>query len=75
VRAFIVERYGRYVLLKPPFAADTALLWIGPVILLIVAAGLSFLYVRKLNRTPPAAAALSESDEEKVRRILDENPR
>lgn len=75
VRAFIVDRYGRYVLLKPPFAADTALLWLGPIILLIVAAGLSFLYVRKLNRTTPTTAPLSAGDEEKVKRILDEAPR
>lgn len=76
VRAYIVERYGRYVLLKPPFSADTALLWLGPVLLLLIAAGLSFLYVRKLNRaTPSSVAPLSAGDEEKVKRILDEAPR
>lgn len=75
VRAFIVDRYGRYVLLKPPFAADTALLWLGPVILLLMAAALSFFYVRKLNRNPASGAPLSASDEEKVKRILDEAQR
>lgn len=73
VRAFIVDRYGRYVLLKPPFAADTALLWLGPAILLIIAAGLSFFYVRKLNRGGPAVEPLSAGDEERVKRILDES--
>jgi cytochrome c-type biogenesis protein CcmH len=75
VRAYIVERYGRYVLLKPPFAADTALLWLGPVILLLIAGALSFLYVRGLNRAAPTGAPLSASDEEKVKRILDEAPK
>ena len=34
--AFIVNRYGDYVLFKPPFEAETLLLWLGP---LLVAAG------------------------------------
>src|SRR5471030_1562622 len=34
---FIVKRYGNYVLLKPPFDAETLLLWLGP--LLFLAAG------------------------------------
>ena len=28
--AFLVNRYGDYVLLKPPFEAETLLLWLGP---------------------------------------------
>jgi cytochrome c-type biogenesis protein CcmH len=35
--AFIANRYGDYVLLKPPFDAETLLLWLGP--LLVLAAG------------------------------------
>lgn len=35
---FLVDRYGDYVLLKPPFKASTALLWGAPV-LIVGAAG------------------------------------
>ena len=35
--AFLVNRYGDYVLLKPPFEAETLLLWLGP--LLVLAGG------------------------------------
>lgn len=35
--AFIVARYGNFVLLKPPFQANTLVLWLGPAILLLVA--------------------------------------
>src|SRR3712207_1525221 len=37
VQDFIVQRYGEFVLLKPTFGLHTALLWLGP--LLVLAAG------------------------------------
>ncbi len=46
VKQYIVARYGKYVLLKPPFDAETYLLWFGPVILLLGAAGTATLYIR-----------------------------
>ena len=33
IRAYMVERYGDFVLYKPPFHAGTALLWLGPPLL------------------------------------------
>ena len=32
---FIVERYGHYVLLNPPFEPETVLLWLGPALVLL----------------------------------------
>jgi cytochrome c-type biogenesis protein CcmH len=36
---FLVARYGQFVLLRPPFGWDTALLWLTPVALLVLGAG------------------------------------
>ena len=36
IRAFLVERYGEFILLKPRFSADTLVLWIGPFALLVL---------------------------------------
>lgn len=41
VTQFMVQRYGDFVLYQPPFNASTALLWLGPVLLL--AAGVAAL--------------------------------
>lgn len=38
VKAYLVHRYGNFVLLKPPLQADTILLWFGPILILILAA-------------------------------------
>jgi cytochrome c-type biogenesis protein CcmH len=70
VTAYLVQRYGEFVLLRPPFSAATLLLWAAPALLLL--AGL-VLAARQLRRRPDAAALPDEaplSDEE--RRRLDD---
>jgi cytochrome c-type biogenesis protein CcmH len=51
VRAFVVARYGTFVLLKPPLAPSTLLLWLAPLLLLAGAGGL---IMRHLRRPAPA---------------------
>jgi len=36
IRNFMVERYGDFVLYRPPVASHTLLLWGGPIILLLI---------------------------------------
>lgn len=47
IRNFMVERYGNYVLYRPPLAAQTFLLWGGPVILLLIGLTAAVLVIRK----------------------------
>ena len=47
VKDFIVQRYGQYVLLRPPFGVDTALIWIGPFALFAIALGLALAFLRR----------------------------
>lgn len=37
VRQYVVDRYGDYVLLRPPFKTTTWVLWLGPFALLLAA--------------------------------------
>ena len=63
VKHWLVERYGDFVLYRPPFKAGTAALWGGPFVLLALGA---FILVRRLRRRP-AAEALSPSEAERSR--------
>jgi cytochrome c-type biogenesis protein CcmH len=55
VRGFMTDRYGDFVLYKPPFSARTALLWIGPGLLLLGGlVGLNTV-MRRRARLPDAA--------------------
>jgi cytochrome c-type biogenesis protein CcmH len=44
---FMVMRYGDFVLYKPPFKLQTALLWAGPFLLLIIGLGYLIIYLRR----------------------------
>lgn len=61
VRQFLVSRYGDYVLYRPPLQARTALLWLGPGLLLAGAMGGLLWRLRRHARAPepplPASAA------------------
>ena len=48
IREFVVSRYGDYVLLKPRLNARTAILWLTPFLVIIVAFALFF-----ARRRPP----------------------
>jgi cytochrome c-type biogenesis protein CcmH len=62
IRAYMVARYGDFVLYRPPFKPTTVLLWVGPFVLLGV--GIAALAGIVLRRRPGAAApAVTESDE------------
>jgi cytochrome c-type biogenesis protein CcmH len=58
IRAYMVERYGDFVLYKPPFKASTLLLWLGPLALLTLGAGIFWTVVarRRPKQTAPEPA-------------------
>ena len=50
VRRFMTERYGDFVLYRPPLKATTLALWFGPLALLIGGIGVLFVVLRRRNR-------------------------
>ena len=51
---FMVQRYGDFVLYKPPVKVTTLLLWFGPGLLLLVGIGVMVRNVRTRRRAEPA---------------------
>ena len=45
---YIVQRYGNYVLLKPPFQADTLLLWLLPFVLMLLGLFTAWRYFKQV---------------------------
>ena len=53
VRAYLVSRYGDFILLKPPFKPETLILWLSPVLVLGLGVGAAlFAYRRAPSATP-----------------------
>ena len=70
---FMVERYGDFVLYRPPLKPLTLLLWVGPFVLLLLAAGVLALNVRRLRRS--STEALSPAERQRARQLLDQGGR
>jgi len=75
VMRFVEDRYGEFVLLKPPLSWRTVVLWVAPLLALIVAVWMT---ARAWRRRQPLAAdvtvaPLSPDEESKLRSILAES--
>lgn len=71
--AFIVDRFGEYVLLNPTVQGANWLLWAAGPLMLLVAGGVGVVYLRGRSRASPAQeATLSPDEQERLRRILEE---
>jgi cytochrome c-type biogenesis protein CcmH len=66
VRAFLVSRYGDFILLKPPFKPETLLLWLSAPLTLALGA-LGIWAATRRAREP--APALSAAEEERLAEI------
>jgi len=71
IRAGLVDRYGDYVLFKPPVRIGTWLLWFGP-FLLVLGAGL-VLMLRGRKGAPAEAAPLSDDEERRLAQRLSDD--
>lgn len=69
VMEYVTDRYGDYVLLRPPFKATTLVLWIGPFAVLLLGAAGTFLFLR--GRRGVAAGADTAPLSADERRRLD----
>lgn len=69
--AFIVDRYGEYVLLKPQLRGSNLVLWAAGPLMLLVAAGGAAMYLRRRASAQPATeAGLSAEEEARLKDIL-----
>ena len=68
---YMVERYGDFVLYRPPVKSTTLLLWVGPFVLLIM--GLAALFYRLSRRPTAQPAQLSEAERARAAALLGRN--
>jgi cytochrome c-type biogenesis protein CcmH len=68
---FLVQRYGDFVLYRPPWKASTTLLWLGPFLLLIAGATALVLVLRKRQKKL-VDVTLSEAEHNRVAQLLSE---
>ena len=71
---FLTDRYGQFVLLKPRFGWDTAILWLAPAAVLLLGGLGLFSFLRRRDRDPVLAGEkpLSEAEQRRLAALLDE---
>lgn len=69
IKAWLTERYGDFVLYRPPVKSVTWALWFGPFVLLVVGAAALLMYLRRRRQhTPPAE--LTEEQHRQAQALL-----
>ena len=68
VIAFIVARYGDFVLLRPPVKPVTYILWFGPALILLLAGLGAAAFLRR--RRVAVAVPLTDDERKRVKSIL-----
>ena len=66
---YMIERYGDFVLYRPPVKTSTLLLWYGPALLLLIAVYAVWRHTRRKSQLSPTQ--ISDSQRKKIRQLLD----
>jgi len=69
---FLVERYGDFVLYNPPLQPKTYVLWLGPLVLLLIALISLIYFIRRHAVTTAAPDSLTEEERNKIKHVLGE---
>ena len=70
IRDYMVERYGDFVLYRPPFKATTALLWIGPFALVLFGVGVFLVLVRRRRAAAEPAPEVTRDRRAELEKLL-----
>ncbi len=70
VIAFLVERYGEYVLLRPSTSGSSILLWLAGPLMLLIAVGVGIGYIRGRKLATDPVEALSAEDQARLKALL-----
>lgn len=75
IKRHLVERYGDFVLLEPPFKPATWLLWIGPFLVLLAGGGLAVAFLRRRPALPAEPEELDPAERQRLEALLASDPR
>ena len=64
IKHYLTARYSDFVLYNPPLRGGTALLWFGPLLILLLGAGIVYRIIRRRAKATPATAPAASSEED-----------
>jgi len=70
IKDFLVQRFGDFILFRPPVKGETFLLWFGPLILFVIGAATLVLVLRRRNRLATMEQPISDEDHQRAEALL-----
>jgi cytochrome c-type biogenesis protein CcmH len=67
---YMVQRYGDFVLYRPPVKATTVALWFGPAAILLLGLLALFRYLARRRKERPADAPLTDAERARAQALL-----
>jgi cytochrome c-type biogenesis protein CcmH len=68
IRQFMVDRYGEFILLKPPFDAATATLWLTPALIVVLGGAV---FALRARRKAVLEAPLTADEERRLNAVAE----
>jgi cytochrome c-type biogenesis protein CcmH len=72
VKQYLVNRYGDYVLLDPPFKNTTLVLWLGPAFILLFAILVALGSVKKMQQAQDPEVEFLEKEKKRITKLIEE---
>ncbi|MGL4231156.1 MAG: cytochrome c-type biogenesis protein [Casimicrobium sp.] len=73
VKRYMTERFGDFVLYKPPMKASTAVLWIAPFAALLLGVFLLTRRLRRAQTNAPTSVALTDAERARAKALLEDD--
>lgn len=74
--AYMVARYGNFVTYEPPVTPSTLILWLGPVLVVIIGAGMIFMRSRRRAVVSETGTEeMSEQEKQRLAQLLKDSDR
>lgn len=61
IETYLVDRYGDFILMKPPLKSGTVALWFGPFVILLVGGAIAAMVILRAGRSAKAGNKLPPS--------------
>lgn len=71
IRQYMTDRYGDFVLYRPPFNPTTWLLWLGPLLMLLIGAGLVWRMRHVASQNSTQSPEQTHADVERLLKDID----
>ena len=74
IKAYLVARYGEYILYRPALSSHTLMLWVAPLILLLIGLAVVLVMIKR-RKAQTAAPTLDMAEQQRLKTLIQQDLR